>query len=115
MVSLPKGVLNGYKAPYPESRYAAGLASLPLMFPVYPNSAVAPHMREARKCLMAWEKPTLLIFGRRDPFYWPYYPILKNMMPMAESYIVDKGGHFLLETDEEGINHIMWNFLDRLV
>ena len=82
------------------------------MFPVYVDSVVSPHMREARNYLMTWKKPALLIFGGQDLWYWPYLPIFKNMLPMAESLVVERGGHFLLETDAKDIESKLCEFLD---
>ncbi|XP_023324269.1 uncharacterized protein LOC111698219 isoform X2 [Eurytemora carolleeae] len=61
--NLPTNSLEGYSAPHPSPLYCGGVASWPLLVPLFKDDPVTPHMWEAKNCLKTWKKPVLLLFG----------------------------------------------------
>lgn len=60
-------VRAGYDAPFPDRHYQAGARAFPQLVPTSPDDPAVPANRVAWEILGRWEKPTLCIFGDRDP------------------------------------------------
>jgi len=96
--------LDGYTAPFPHSKYKAGVAKWPLMIPVTSHTEVAADMIEARKFLSTWNKPSLIAFSDEDPITRGANKDLRELIPGSKLYpevIIRGGGHFL-QVSEEG-------------
>jgi haloalkane dehalogenase len=59
-------VRAGYDAPFPDRTYQAGARAFPRLVPTSPDDPAIPANRAAWDALGRWEKPCLVIFGRRD-------------------------------------------------
>lgn len=57
----------GYDAPFPDKRFQAGARAFPQLVPTSPSDPAVPANRAAWEVLGRWNKPTLCVFGARDP------------------------------------------------
>jgi pimeloyl-ACP methyl ester carboxylesterase len=65
------------------------------------------------KYLKEWQPPTLMLWGRHDP----YFDIAETLswmqdLPRMEAHVLD-GGHFLLETHAAAAVPLMLDFIRR--
>lgn len=67
VTKLTAAVRAGYDAPFPDKRYQAGARAFPQLVPTSPDDPAVPANRAAWDVLSRWEKPTLCVFGARDP------------------------------------------------
>lgn len=89
-----------YDAPYPDTRYKAGVRRFPQLVPDRPDAPGAERSRRAREFLSTrWEGASFMAIGMKDPVLGP--PVMNALgrcirgcpAPME----VAKGGHFLQE------------------
>lgn len=64
---LGKDEKRAYRAPFPSSKYKAGIRALPNLVPVSLNDPESNANRKAWKTLSKWEKPFLTAFSNDDP------------------------------------------------
>ncbi len=64
---LSAAVRAGFDAPFPDKSYQAGARAFPQLVPTSPDDPAIPANRAAWEALGRWEKPTLCVFGARDP------------------------------------------------
>ena len=70
-------------------------------------------MVEAIKCLKAWSKPALLMFGDQDPVTRGIEKKFMKWIPKATKIDIKGAGHMLQESHgKELANHIV-DYLDR--
>lgn len=115
IVQMPAEVAEAYDAPFPGPDYMGGAAKWPLMVPIYRDDPVAAHMVEARAYLSRCQKPTLLLFGDKDPITRGQEPLLAKLMPGAERETVAGASHFLQETNGEQVGQAIVDFLSRQI
>ncbi|MBN1202879.1 MAG: alpha/beta fold hydrolase [Anaerolineae bacterium] len=105
-------VMAGYKAPFPDSRSRKALIQFPRMISTTLTHPSAPLMIEIERGLDTLQHiPTLIIWGKADPFFTPdiaYH--WKALMPHARGPVLLDAGHFLLEDDPEAVIHYLDDF-----
>jgi pimeloyl-ACP methyl ester carboxylesterase len=93
-----------YEAPFPDSRFKAGVRRFPQLVPDRPDAPGAEVSRKARDWLSSsWSGESFMAIGAKDPVLGP--PVMqalrKRIRGCPEPYVVAEGGHFLQEWGEE--------------
>jgi len=115
MVTEPGAdVVEGYRAPYPDSSLTVGSRAFTQLLPTRPDNPMYPGNYEAWKVLDAWTKPVLTIFSDKDsvaPNGWK--PIVARIPGAAGEphVILEGGGHFLQEDIPEGYTRALLGWL----
>jgi len=102
---LTEAELDGYRAPFPDERYAAG----PRVMPTLVRSQQATN-RRAWKVLQEFDKPFLTTFSDSDPVTSGGERVFKKRIPGAKGQphtIIKGGGHFLQEDASEQLAKII--------
>jgi len=96
---LSRAVRAGYDAPFPDKRYQAGARAFPQLVPTSPNDPAIPANRAAWEALGRWTKPTLCVFGDRDPILGKADAPLIAHIPGAtgQPHARIRAGHFIQE------------------
>jgi len=96
---LTRAVRAGYDAPFPDRRYLAGARAFPQLVPTSPQDPAVPANRAAWKVLGGWSKPTLCVFGDRDPILGKADGPLIAHIPGAagQPHARITAGHFIQE------------------
>lgn len=106
--TLEDSVLNAYDAPFPDSRYKAGIRVMPTL--VQSQNATN---REAWSVFAAWDKPFLTTFSDSDPILGEAYPPFQQNVPGAQSQphtTITSAGHFLQEEKGEELANYLVNW-----
>ena len=103
----------GYAAPFPDSRYKAGVRRFPNLIPDQPDSPGAGLSRRARAWLNSeWRGQTFMAVGMKDPVLGPV--IMDNLRHTIRNcppyYEVKEAGHFVPEWGNEIARHALETF-----
>ncbi len=90
---------KAYRAPFPSSKYKAGIRALPGLVPASKNDPEAEANRNAWQSLNRWEKPFLTIFSDADPITRGGDEYLQKMIPgtTGQNNIRLHARHFIQE------------------
>jgi pimeloyl-ACP methyl ester carboxylesterase len=93
-----------YDAPFPDTRYKAGVRRFPPMVPERYDDPGAAISRQARNWLKSsWKGECFMAVGVRDPVLG--LPVMEDLRlsirGCPDPYLVREGGHFLQEWGEE--------------
>jgi haloalkane dehalogenase len=93
-----------YDAPFPDTRYKAGVRRFPNLVPDRPEAPGAALSRKAREWWRNdWRGESFMAVGARDPVLGT--PVMnelrKSIRGCPEPYVVAEGGHFLQEWGEQ--------------
>jgi haloalkane dehalogenase len=96
---LSPAVRAGYDAPFPDKRYQSGARIFPQLVPTSPDDPAIPANRAAWEVLGRWEKPTLCVFGARDPILGKVDgPLIRHIPGAAgQPHARIKASHFIQE------------------
>jgi haloalkane dehalogenase len=112
--TLSDEVVAGYEAPFPDDSYKAGAAVWPSLVPIEPTDPGAAEMRAARRKLLRWDKPALVMFSDSDPITGAAAPWFRRLIPTAKDQpeiTIEKAGHFLQEEKGEEIAGYILRFM----
>lgn len=75
---------------------------------------VVPYLRKIKRALEKFDRPTLILWGRRDPFCPPpnalkFHRLVRN----SELKILDEASHFLQEDAPEEVSRNIIEFINR--
>jgi haloalkane dehalogenase len=104
-------IIEGYTAPHPSTLYNGGVASWPLLVPLFMDDPVTPHMWEAKNFLKTWKKPVLLMFGDKDAITRGQENMFLGLTPHATFIPIKGAGHFLQETHGEELSTNIHKFI----
>ena len=90
-------VLAAYEAPFPDESYKAAPRAMPSLVPTRPDDPASAANRAAWQRLGAWDKPFLVAYSDSDPITSPMAPVLRRVVPGAESVTIPGAGHFVQE------------------
>lgn len=97
--SLPAAARAGYDAPFPDRRYQGGMRAFPRLLPISEDNPAVPANRAAWAALGQFQKPTLCVFGDRDPLLGKADGPLIQHIPGAagQPHARIRAGHFIQE------------------
>lgn len=112
---LDKDERYAYRAPFPSSKFKAGVRALPKLVPVTPRDSATQANRKAWKVLEEWKKPFLTVFSDSDPFTRGGDTYLQKRIPGAKNqkHLTLKGGHFIQEDAGETLANIIIQFVKK--
>jgi hypothetical protein len=93
-----------YDAPFPDTRYKAGVRRFPQLVPEHENDPGAALSRKARDWLKSsWNGESRMAIGAKDPVLGvPVMRLLQSWIRNCpEPLVMQSGGHFLQEWGEE--------------
>lgn len=106
---LDKEERYAYKAPFPSSKFKAGVRAFPKLVPVTTQDPATQANRNAWEVLEKWKKPFLTVFSDNDPFTRDGNKHLQQRIPGAKNqkHLTLKGGHFIQEDAGETLAKII--------
>ncbi|HZS78434.1 MAG TPA: haloalkane dehalogenase [Ktedonobacteraceae bacterium] len=113
---LTPEILAAYDSPFLDISYKAGAMTFPLLVPIHPDDPGAAEMRQARKVLSSWEKPTLVMFSDKDPITRGGDRFFRALIPGAKDQpeiVISNAGHFLQEDKGEELAQHIQAFIER--
>ena len=98
--TLTERELAAYEAPFPDTRYCAGVRRFPAIVPAHPDDPGAAVSRRARDFLSStWSGATFMAVGAQDPVLEE--PVMRALHSMingcSEPLVIDEAGHFAQE------------------
>ncbi|MGD9018415.1 MAG: hypothetical protein PVH30_13580, partial [Desulfobacterales bacterium] len=101
---LSESEWRAYDAPFPDTRYKAGVRRFPELVPDRPEAPGAALSREAREWLRTkWTGPVFMAIGMTDPVLGP--PVMqalrRDIADCPEPYELADAGHFVQEWGED--------------
>lgn len=100
-VAPPPEVLAAYDAPFPDETFKAAPRAMPDLVPTTPEDPASEPNRAAWRRLAAWDKPFLVAFSDSDPITSAMGPVMRGVVPGAQSVTIAGAGHFLQEDNGE--------------
>ena len=104
-----------YDAPFPDTRYKAGVRRFPELVPEKYDDPGAAISRQAREWLKtSWRGETFMAVGAKDPVLGvPVMRMLRSWIRgCPEPMVIEDGGHFLQEWGDEVMDK--WNSRSRM-
>ena len=113
--SLGKEEKRAYRAPFPSSKYKAGVRALPNLVPVSRNDPESDANRKAFEALGKWEKPFLTVFSDNDPVTLGGDSFLRERIPgsAGQDHIRLDARHFIQESRSAELADIIIKFKKR--
>jgi haloalkane dehalogenase len=106
-------VLTAYDAPFPDETYKMAARAMPGLVPVTPDDPASAANRAAWRRLSTWDKPFLVAFSDGDPITSAMAPVLRSVVPGAESVTIAGAGHFVQEDAGDELGAAIAAFLTR--
>ncbi|MBE1523780.1 alpha/beta fold hydrolase [Nesterenkonia lutea] len=96
--TLTAEVRDAYRAPYASRRGRGGIGGFVADIPAESSHVSRAALDEISAGLRAWEKPTLLLWGPKDPVFQDrYLADLQERVPHADLHRFEGAGHMLVE------------------
>jgi haloalkane dehalogenase len=113
---LDADVLAAYDAPFPDSRYQAGLRQMTALIPLTRNDPGAAIGRETMAALAQWERPFLTAYSDADPPTRGWDKVFQEYVPGAQNQehtTIAGAGHFIAEQKGEELAAVIAQFVSR--
>jgi len=96
---LTEGIMDAYRAPFPDESYKAGARVFPSLVPIEKDDPEAIKNRKAWEILSKWEKPFLTLFGAHDAIMKGADKPFQKLIPGAKDqpHAMLEAGHFIQE------------------
>jgi haloalkane dehalogenase len=113
---LSKEEKRAYEAPFPSSKYKAGIRAMPKQVPVSFNDPEALANRQTWIELAKWNKPFLTVFSDGDPITRGGDNYIQSKIPGSknQNHVTLNGGHFIQEDRAEELAGIIISFITQL-
>lgn len=105
-------VTDAYRAPFPDYHSRVPILAFARDVPVGHEHPTAPYMMEVNKKLPEMARPTLIVWGMRDPIFPPF--LLKwwtTTYPGAQVLELPDARHFVQEDEPDAITRRLVDFL----
>jgi len=114
---LDKDEKYAYQAPFPASKFKAGVRAFPKLVPTTPRDPATQANRKAWEVLEKWNKPFLTVFSDSDPFTRGGDKYLQQRIPGAkdQKHLTLQGGHFIQEDAAEELAKIIIQFVKKVI
>lgn len=115
LAEMPKEVIAGFAAPYPDKRYLTGNRQFTQLLPTRNDNPMLTENWHALQKLRKFEKPFLTLYSDQDQVAPKGFNSVRPIIPGTRNYepIILKGGsHFLLEDVPEDYAREVITFLD---
>lgn len=101
---LEEAVLRGYRAPFPDAAYKAGVLAFPRLIPIRAGMPGLEENRRAWQALEHFSAPFLTAFSDRDPSTRAWERVFRERIPGARGQphvVIREAGHFVQEEQGE--------------
>ncbi|WP_218219820.1 alpha/beta fold hydrolase [Nesterenkonia sp. Act20] len=96
--TLPAAVREAYRAPYTSRSGRGGIGGFVADIPALSSHGSRAALQEISAGLSEWDKPTLLLWGPKDPVFQDrYLADLQARVPHADLHRFEGAGHMLVE------------------
>ncbi|HUX57381.1 MAG TPA: haloalkane dehalogenase [Bacteroidales bacterium] len=114
---LDKEERRAYRAPFPSSKYKAGIRALPSLVPTSPDNPESAGNKIAWESLSKWEKPFLTVFSNTDPITRGGDDYLQNRIPGAfgQNHVRLDAKHFIQEDRSIELADIIIRFKEKVI
>ena len=112
---LSADVIAAYDAPFPTKKHKHGAMSFPSLVPGKPTDGGVVEMKQARKVLSEWQKPSLILFSDKDKILGGMDKFFLKTIPDTPNRhhgIIKDAGHFLQEEKGEEIAGVIQQFIE---
>ncbi|UCD00813.1 MAG: haloalkane dehalogenase [Promethearchaeota archaeon] len=113
---LPKEVLRGYEAPFPDDSYKAGARIMPSLVPISPDDPEHEANKKASELYKQWKKPFLTAFSDSDPVTRGVERFWQKYVPGAQGQnhtIIKNAAHFLQEDKGPELANLIVEFIKK--
>ena len=111
---LPKDILRGYEAPFPDESFKAGARILPSLVPISTDDPEHEANKKAVEQFRKWEKPFLTAFSDGDPITRGGDIIWHENCPGAQGRnhtTIKDAGHMVQEDKGPELAEVIINFI----
>lgn len=112
--TLADGVVEAYRAPFPDDTYKAGARIFPSLVPTAPDDPASADNRRAWDVLENWTKPLLTAFSDSDPITGGGEKVFQERVPGAagrEHATIEGAHHFLQEEQGPRLAEVVAGFI----
>ena len=111
---LPRAVINGYNAPFPDDSFKAGARIMPSLVPISKDDPEHEANKKAITQFKKWEKPFLTAFSDEDPITRGGDRFWQENIPGAQNQkhtTIKNAGHFLQEDKGSELAEVIIEFI----
>ena len=111
---LPRDVINGYDAPFPDDSFKAGARIMPSLVPISKDDPEHEANKKAIEQFEKWEKPFLTAFSDEDPITRGGDRFWQETIPGAQNQkhtTIKNAGHFVQEDKGSELASLIVKFI----
>jgi haloalkane dehalogenase len=111
---LPRDVINGYDAPFPDDSFKAGARIMPSLVPISKDDPEHEANKKAIDQFEKWEKPFLTAFSDEDPITRGGDRFWQEIVPGAQNQkhtTIKNAGHFVQEDKGPELANLIVKFI----
>jgi len=114
ITKLPRDVIKGYNAPFPDDSYKAGARIMPSLVPISKDDPEHESNKKAIEQFGKWKKPFLTAFADGDPITRGGDRFWQENVPGAQSQnhtVIKNAGHFVQEDKGPELANLIVKFI----